>query len=126
MNWREKISALLNLPIAYRHIKSVKKQLDQHSYESLLANECPYTIQNLSMPVIIKSYFWASRILGKGLCLPRSISLYQSLTAAGYDVNHKFGVNKNNGKLTAHAWVEYKATPLNESEDLYVRFKVMK
>lgn len=126
MSWRDSIISLFLLKSAIKHIRSVRKQLEKSSYSEILISKSSERMKNYSVNSIVKSYFWASRFVGKDLCLPRSVALYQALKAAGYDVQHKFGVNKNHDKLVAHAWVEYNGIPLNEPEKLYERFKVLK
>lgn len=104
----------------------VINQLKDFGYEKVLSQN--YGVQQSSHSIndIVKSYFWASRLISKNLCLPRSIGLYQCLKKNGYEVEHKFGVNTSNNQFTAHAWVEHLGQPLNEHRNLYLRFKVLK
>ena len=125
MNWHEKLLALLLLPKARNHIVLINKELESKPYDELLNNTYNHPIKKQSLESIVKAYFWASRLLEKGSCLPRSIALFQHLRAVGYEVEHKFGVNKNDSKLAAHAWVEYNGNPLNESAKKKKKFTVM-
>jgi len=83
------------------------------------------TQSEIQILTIVKSYFWAARTIKECRCLPRSIALYQYLKSAGFDVEHKFGVNKQDKKLAAHAWVECQHEPLNEPSDLKLKFRVL-
>ncbi|MCB1604485.1 MAG: lasso peptide biosynthesis B2 protein [Xanthomonadales bacterium] len=125
MNRREKFQALLILPKARNHIVLINKQLQSKPYDELLNDTYNQPIKKQSMETIVKAYLWGSRLLKKGNCLPRSIALFQHLKAAGFDVEHKFGVNKSSSKFAAHAWVEYNGSPLNESATLRKKFTVM-
>ena len=110
------------LPQSRKHLISVKSQLKTVSYDVLIKQSQDSFVKKGSLNVVVKSYFWASRLVYDCQCLPRSIALYQQLKSLGYDVRHKFGVNKSAEKLAAHAWVEYQQKPLNESKDLKKRF----
>jgi hypothetical protein len=52
-----------------------------------------------------------------GTCLVRSLTLWAMLLRRGVDSELRVGVRKKEGKLEAHAWVEYGGVPLNESWD---------
>jgi len=126
MKWSDIISILQLLPRSRKHLIWVKKQLQTNSYDVLINQIYPESsINKLSIKIIVKSYFWASRLVYNCRCLPRSIALYQQLKSLDYDVEHKFGVAKKNKNLAAHAWVEYQHKPLNESVDLKKLFKVL-
>jgi len=125
MNFVNKIQTLFIVPAARKHILKVIGMLKQSPYEKLINLNYEKITTRLSMDKIVKSYFWASRTIKKDLCLPRSIALYQYLKAAGYAVEHKFGVNKKDQTLAAHSWVEYQQLPLNELPNLKDKFKVM-
>lgn len=113
------------LPRARKHLLLVMQKLKVQSYVELINEPFDAVHSKQSVQNIVKSYFWAARLIKDCHCLPRSIALYQSLKAVGLEVEHKFGVNKLNEKLAAHAWVEYQHQPLNESEDLKSKFKVL-
>lgn len=113
------------VPKAMQHLLKVLKQLQDKSYLEIINQAYENNPSKGPIKVIVKSYFWASRLLKDCECLPRSIAIYQHLLAAGHDVQHKFGVNKDNQELAAHAWVEYKQKPLNEAIDLKLLFKVL-
>jgi len=126
MKLSELFSIVLLLPKARKHLVMVNKKLVTISYVQLINESSCVSIEPRSIEVVVKSYFWATRLVKNCHCLARSIALYQYLKEAGYEVEHKFGVNMLNQKLAAHAWVEYKHKPLNESSDLTKRFKVLK
>jgi hypothetical protein len=126
MKFRDSIQSIKLLAKARRHIVLINHQLKTSTHEELLLK--PFVCKcatNYSIKVIVKSYFWASRLLKNSHCLPRSIAIYQCLTSIGFEVEHKIGVAKKNENLAAHAWVEYQHKPLNESKDLKKRFKVL-
>ncbi len=112
------------LPMARKHLLNTQHCLSQQSYQAALLQPFDQA-SKLPIPVIVKSYFWACRLIPTCQCLPRSIALYQHLKAAGHEVTHRFGVNKQDQKLAAHAWVEYQQQPLNEAHDLKQRFTIM-
>ena len=113
------------LPSSYKHVKRVTKQLKETKYENILSQEFTFSQTSTSINNIVKSYFWASHLISRNHCLARSIALYQYLSFQGYDVEHKFGVNKSNNQFKAHAWVEYQGKPLNEHPQLRQRFRVL-
>lgn len=116
---------LILLPSSYKHLLWVTKRLKDNSYEHILSQDYKFSRSSASLHDIVKSYFWASHLISRNHCLARSIGLYQHLTKCGYEVEHKFGVNKTNNQFKAHAWVEYQGKPLNEHPNLYQRFKVL-
>jgi len=119
------LQTLTILPPAIRHLLLIKRQLKNTAYQNLIQQKYSGNNTEQSIDNIVKSYFWACRLINKCQCLPRSIALYQNLNAAGYTVKHKFGVNKQQAELKAHAWVEYKNKALNEADDLLTKFKVL-
>lgn len=120
------IRAIQLLPQSRKHLIWVKEQLRTISYQQLIQKSYATKVNFESKLVIVKSYFWACRLIKDCECLPRSIALYQCLKSVGHGVEHKFGVNTKDSDLAAHAWVEYQGEPLNESKDLYQRFTVLK
>lgn len=119
------IKTLRLLPCSYQHLLWVTKLLKDSSYEYVLSLDYSISQNNTSIHNVVKSYFWASRLISHNHCLARSVALYQCLTARGYDVQHKFGVHKTNKQFNAHAWVEYQGKPLNEHPQLRQRFRVL-
>jgi len=51
-------------------------------------------------------------------CLKRSMVLYRFLRIAGVPVKIKLGVQKNNGKLKGHCWLELGGKPYLQNEDM--------
>lgn len=113
------------LPSAIKHLLQIKSQLKNISYQKSIKQQYDSSKPGQSINNIVKSYFWGSRLIYNCHCLPRSIALYLHLKGLGYQVEHKFGVNKQNAELKAHAWVEYNNEALNESDDLLSRYKVL-
>jgi hypothetical protein len=56
----------------------------------------------------------ASNGLGIGTCLSRSLALRELLHKQGVRTRFRIGVDKNDGELIAHAWLEYNDTPIGE------------
>ncbi len=117
--------AFLLVTSAREHIKNIQLQLEYVPYDQLVNQDHKLVTKKQSAIAIAKAYFWASRTLKKGNCLPRSIAMSQYLKASGYEVNHRIGVNKSQGCFSAHSWVEYKNNPLNEHVDLHKRFTIL-
>jgi hypothetical protein len=57
----------------------------------------------------------ASKGLGIGTCLSRSIALRQLLRRKGIDSEFRIGVDKKDGEFSAHAWLEYDGHPIGEN-----------
>jgi hypothetical protein len=55
-------------------------------------------------------------------CLRRSLLLWWLLRHDGIETVLRVGVNRDGGGLHAHAWVEYLGRPLNDVEDVALRF----
>jgi hypothetical protein len=58
----------------------------------------------------------------RATCLRRSLLLWWLLRWDGIETILRVGVNREGGSLHAHAWVEYGGTPLNDAEDIALRF----
>lgn len=57
-----------------------------------------------------------------GKCLARSIALWFLLKRKGIETDLRFGMKKENGKLLAHAWVEYKGKPLTLDPEVHLHY----
>ncbi len=55
-------------------------------------------------------------------CLGRSLLLWWLLKRDGIETILRVGVHRENGTLHAHAWVEYRGRPLNDADDIALRF----
>jgi hypothetical protein len=49
-----------------------------------------------------------------GKCLARSLVLWGMLRRKGIETDLRFGMKKKDGKLLAHAWIEYRGEPLEQ------------
>lgn len=58
-----------------------------------------------------------------GKCLARSIALWFLLKRMGIETDLRFGMKKENGKLLAHSWVEYKGKPLTLDPEVQLHYK---
>lgn len=58
-------------------------------------------------------------------CLRRALALQKMLALRGAEVDLKIGVRKDDGILSAHAWLEYQGRPLGEPERITERFANM-
>ena len=55
-------------------------------------------------------------------CLRRSLLVWWLLRREGIEAVLRVGVNREGGTLHAHAWVEYEGRPLNDADDVALRF----
>ncbi len=64
---------------------------------------------------------WAIRTTGEqfqgATCLVRSLALWWLLARRGIDSEIRFGVQKVDTELEAHAWLEWQGRPLTDSDD---------
>ncbi len=59
-----------------------------------------------------------------GNCLSRSLTLWWLLGRQGIACDLRIGVRQETGQFQAHAWVEYRGYPLNESPQVYQTYAV--
>ena len=64
----------------------------------------------------------AHHVLPAGNCLTRSLYLQWLLRRRGVPTDLRIGVQLADGRLLAHAWVEYAGTPLNDAPDVALRY----
>jgi len=64
----------------------------------------------------------ARRGPGRPTCLPKSLTLWWLLRRRGIDSTLRIGVRTANGRLEAHAWVEYAGQVVNDTDDVAQRF----
>ena len=55
-------------------------------------------------------------------CLPQSLALWWLLRRQGIGSDLRIGVIPKEGRLEAHAWVEFQGVPLNDQDDVHERF----
>ncbi|MFI5329492.1 MAG: lasso peptide biosynthesis B2 protein [Desulfobaccales bacterium] len=55
-------------------------------------------------------------------CLPKSLALWWLLHRQGIGSDLRIGVTPKEGRLEAHAWVEFQGVPLNDQDDVHERF----
>lgn len=58
----------------------------------------------------------------RATCLRRSLLLWWLLKREGIVTVLRVGVSREGGALHAHAWVEYLGRPLNDADDIALRF----
>jgi hypothetical protein len=58
----------------------------------------------------------------RATCLPRSLWLWARLRREGIETVLRVGVNREDGTLHAHAWVEHRGRPLIDADDVAARF----
>jgi hypothetical protein len=56
-------------------------------------------------------------------CLKQSLVLWILLRSQGILSELRIGVQRESGKFTAHAWVEYQGIVLNDSDDVQQRYQ---
>jgi len=77
-------------------------------------------------PREIAALVGAAGALLQARCLPRSLVLWHFLRDCGTSAEIRLGVAKRaDGSLSAHAWVEFGGSPLNEGADLFERYAVL-
>lgn len=77
-------------------------------------------------PGEIASQVYAAASLLQAHCLPRSLVLWRFLRDRGASTEIRLGVAKRaDGNLSAHAWVEFDGSPLNEGADLFERYAAL-
>lgn len=57
-----------------------------------------------------------------GNCLSQSLTLWWLLRCQGIDSDLRIGVCEDEHELKAHAWIEYKGQPVNDTPNVYERF----
>lgn len=60
--------------------------------------------------------------IGDRSCLRSSLALWHLLMLKGIATEVRIGVRKSVGKLDAHAWVELNGIPLNDAQDVDIRY----
>lgn len=55
-------------------------------------------------------------------CVPRALALRSLLAEEGIVTELRIGVRKEGDRLAAHAWIEYRGTPIGESSTVLLRF----
>lgn len=85
----------------YQHIPRVKR-----------VSSAPVSIEQLERHAL--AIRRASNALGIGTCLSRSLALREMLARNGMEAEFRIGVNKEDGALIAHAWLEYEGRPIGE------------
>lgn len=60
----------------------------------------------------------------RGNCLSQSLTLWWLLQQQGIASDLRIGVRQEKEVLQAHAWIEYKGQPLNDSSDVRTRYAV--
>jgi len=58
----------------------------------------------------------------RATCLRQSLLLWWLLRRDGIETVLRVGVNRESGTLNAHAWVEYLGRPVNDADDVALRF----
>ena len=64
----------------------------------------------------------ANHVPGPTTCLTRSLLLIWLLRRRGVSGELRIGVQLAQGKLDAHAWVEYAGKPVNDAQDVAERY----
>lgn len=64
----------------------------------------------------------AAHGLYRANCLPQSLATWWLLRWLGIESDLRIGARKADGRIEAHAWVEYSGRILNDSADVHQRF----
>jgi hypothetical protein len=76
--------------------------------------------QALSIARLVKVA--AAHGLYRANCLPQSLAIWWLLRRRGNESELRIGARKEDGRIEAHAWVEYLGLVLNDSADVWQRF----
>ena len=63
--------------------------------------------------------------LYRASCLPQSLVLQYFLSRAGIRSELRFGVNKSDGAVRAHCWIEVNGAPLIDSSDVHRHYAAL-
>jgi Uncharacterised nucleotidyltransferase/Transglutaminase-like superfamily len=109
------------LPIIFRVQQALRHQLDLYQiFQSLEKHYLPNSNANeVELVRLKRSAHLALYLFGRhrDTCVPRSMALYLALRQRNFPVQFVSGIRRENGKLTGHAWLEYKGRPLENLGD---------
>jgi len=101
------------------------------SMQSTLANRLPVGDVSIDQKALSQAYVIARMVkvaavhgLCRATCLPQSLVLWWLLQRRGIGSDLRFGVQRAEDRLEAHAWVEVDGVPVNDTEDVRQRFNM--
>ena len=111
---------LIALALKTKGVKWTRSFLSQHSNTKKVVPE------ELQLEVARSVARMVSVAAHHGLyrtnCLKKSLAAWWLLARRGIESELKIGVNKDEGKFNAHAWVEYRGNVLVDTADVGERF----
>lgn len=112
----ERSLVLQAIPLLARSVVSLKlfgfKRCYHGSMNAAAAHSRP--IQGLRLDAAALAVKRASNGMAIGTCLSRSLALRALLHKNGVETEFRIGVDKEEGELKAHAWLEYNGQPIGE------------
>lgn len=97
--------------------------------QSMLTNRLPGGDLSIDKNKLPQAYIIAKMVrvasthgLCRATCLPQALLLRWFLRRRGIDSSLRFGANKTETQLEAHAWVEVDGVPVNDTEDVQKRY----
>ena len=113
------IISIIILKISLRIIgfKRIVEFLRKTSYKKDRQSRKPFEYYRGLMQL---SYMFFAR---DGFCLSTSLVFWRLLQKEGINTQLFFGTKKQNGKLFAHAWLEYEGIPLGNDRNVSKKYK---
>lgn len=120
-----KISLLV--PLVEFGIKTIKFKRTLSVLKFCLNENPPNSENELKIVHRYKNYLYLyhKQVPFLGKCLARCLTLWFFLKRQGIETELKFGMKKENGKLLAHSWIEYKGKRIvseSELDEHYIPF----
>jgi Transglutaminase-like superfamily len=127
LSWLERrlfIQALLLLPLGALALRLVSfKRLQSHLTRLAPVKKFSEEMTQSARVTNVLVRAAARHGVYRATCLPQSLTLWWLLRRRGIESDLRFGARKEAGKMEAHAWVELRGIPLNETLDVDRRFR---
>jgi hypothetical protein len=129
LTWPEKrllLTAMLQLPLFWMGLRLLGFQpfqawLDGAQARRSVTSQPPLSLaEMIAMGTLVN--IAARYAPGPATCLTRSLLLRWLLRRRGTPTDLRIGVQLNQGRLDAHAWVEADGIPINDTPDVAQRF----
>jgi hypothetical protein len=115
------IVAIIEISLRLLGFKKVVALLLRFAKKTKSATDISEKIQKYK-----KLIFLVSRIFPfAGKCLARSLALWWLLRNSGIETELKIGMQKKDGKMAGHAWVEYQEKPLVFNQNVAYNYTVL-
>lgn len=104
--------------LGYRRMRNLVERLSRHAAPAPASTADVEAARDLARLTAIASHY----ALGDASCLRRSLLLYGLLRRRGWQPSLLLGVTGQEGRMSAHAWVELADTRLLDSDAGYLPF----